>query len=288
MDKPSFEIVIPAYNEEANIGRVISDIRAVLGECRITVVDDASTDRTGEAAAAAGARVLRHPYRIGNGAAVKTGLRSSSADVVVLMDADGQHQPVHIPVLLRQMETFDMAVAARDFRSFSPRALANIVYNSFASYVTLFNIRDLTCGFRAVRRKLALKFIYLLPNGFSYPSTLTLSFLKAGRPITYIPVLSVRRAGGRSKINIVKDGVRFFVLIIRIATVFSPLRVFVPVSLLFFCSGLGYYSFTFVRYHRFTNMSALLLTASIIIFMLGLVSEQIAQLRMDRTEETTF
>jgi glycosyltransferase involved in cell wall biosynthesis len=286
MSAQSFEIVIPAYNEEANIGGVINEIRAVMGaSCSIIVVDDASTDRTGEIAAAAGARVIRHPYRIGNGAAVKTGLRGSGAEMVILMDADGQHQPCHIPSLLKQMETFDMAVAARDFRSLSPRTIANLTYNAFASYVTLFKIKDLTCGFRIVKRKLALKFLYLLPNGFSSPSTLTLAFLKAGRPITYVPVPSVRRAGGRSKINIIRDGARFFVLIIRIATFFSPLRVFVPVSLLFFLSGLGYYLFTFVRDHRFTNMSALLLTASIIIFMLGLVSEQIAQLRMDRTEE---
>ncbi|MDD2702678.1 MAG: glycosyltransferase family 2 protein [Candidatus Omnitrophica bacterium] len=285
MDTHSFEIVIPAHNEEANIGGVINEIRAVMGAgCPVIVIDDASADRTGEIAAASGARVIRHPYRMGNGASVKTGLRNAAADMVVIMDADGQHQPCNIPLLLKQMENFDMAIAARDFRSLSPRTFANIVYNSFAGYVTRFKIKDLTCGFRIVKRKLALKFLYLLPNGFSSPSTLTLAFLKAGRSITYVPVSSVRRAGGKSKINIIGDGARFFVLIIRIATFFSPLRVFVPVSLLFFLSGLGYYLHTFIHGHRFTNMSALLLTASIIIFMLGLVSEQIAQLRMDRTE----
>ncbi|MFA5362876.1 MAG: glycosyltransferase family 2 protein, partial [Candidatus Omnitrophota bacterium] len=195
MGTHSFEIVIPAHNEEANIGAVINEIRAVMGAgCPVIVIDDASVDRTGEIAAASGARVIRHPYRMGNGASVKTGLRNAVADLVVIMDADGQHQPCHIPLLLKQMETFDMAIAARDFRSFSPRTFANIVYNSFAGYVTRFKIKDLTCGFRIVKRKLALKFLYLLPNGFSSPSTLTLAFLKAGRSITYVPVPSVRRA----------------------------------------------------------------------------------------------
>ena len=286
MDTSSFEIILPAYNEEANIAGVIGDIRAAIGvSCRITVIDDASTDETAQIAAASGARVIRHPYRIGNGAGVKTGLRNASADIVVFMDADGQHSPRHIPLLLKEMEIFDMVIAARDFRSLSPRNIANRIYNGFASYVTLFKIRDLTCGFRAVKRKYALKFLYLLPNGFSYPSTLTLAFLKAGRAIVYVPVSSVARKAGKSKINILNDGMRFFVLIIRIATFFSPLRVFVPVSMVFFFSGLAYYLYTYFQFHRFTNMSALLLTASIIIFMLGLVSEQIAQLRMDRTEE---
>ena len=282
-----FEIIIPAYNEEETIAQVIRGIKQTLGETsKITVIDDASQDKTAEAAKSAGAELIQHPYRIGNGACIKTGLRNAKADIVVLMDADNQHLPEDIPKILARTDKFDMVIGSRSFSKFSPRDLANLFYNQFASYVTLFKIRDLTCGFRAIKRREALKFLYLLPNSFSYPSTLTLAFLKTGRTIKYVPVSSPKRKEGRSKINLFKDGIRFFLIILRIATFFSPLRVFLPISLLFFISGLGYYLYTFVNFHRFTNMSALLFTASIIIFMLGLISEQIAQLRMDKTEET--
>lgn len=286
METNNLEIIIPAYNEEENIANVIKAVRETLGNgCRITVVDDASEDKTAEIAKANGAVVIRHPYRMGNGASIKTGLRKALADTVVLMDGDGQHPPQDIPNLLKDMDSFDMVIGARDFSRLTLRSLANRFYNGFASYVTLFKIQDLTCGFRAVKRREAQKFIYLLPNSFSYPSTLTLAFLKTGRSIKYVSISSPLRTLGKSKINLLKDGVRFFLIIIRIATFFSPLRVFLPISLLFFLSGFIYYLYTFLTFHRFTNMSALLFTASIIIFMLGLVSEQIAQLRMDRTEE---
>lgn len=285
MGTNSLEIIIPAYNEEGVIAVLIRDIRKALGDnCRITVVDDASQDKTAEIARANGAGLIQHPYRMGNGASIKTGLRNAKEDVVVLMDADYQHLPQDIPLLLNQTDTFDMVIGARDFSKLTPRNLANRIYNAFASYVTLFKIRDLTCGFRAIKRKEAQKFIYLLPNSFSYPSTLTLAFLKTGRAIKYVPISSPARKHGKSKINLLKDGVKFFLIITRIATFFSPLRVFLPVSLFFFAGGFVYYLHTFFAFHRFTNMSALLFTASLLIFMLGLISEQISQLRMDRTE----
>lgn len=285
MGTNSLEIIIPAYNEEGAIAGLIRDIRKALGDnCRITVVDDASQDKTAEICRASGARLIQHPYRMGNGASIKTGLRNAGEDIVVLMDADYQHLPQDIPLLLSQIEKYDMVIGARDFSKFTPRGFANRIYNAFASYVTLFKIRDLTCGFRAIKRKEAQKFIYLLPNSFSYPSTLTLAFLKTGRAIKYVPISSPARKHGKSKINLLKDGVKFFLIITRIATFFSPLRVFLPVSLLFFSVGFLYYLYTFFAFHRFTNMSALLFTASLLIFMLGLISEQISQLRMDRTE----
>lgn len=280
-----FEIIIPASNEEKTIAGVIQGLKQTLGEgCKITVIDDGSEDKTAQAARNAGAGLLQHPYRIGNGACVKTGLRNAKADIVILMDADNQHLPEDIPKILAQTDRFDMVIGSRSLSKISPRDLANRFYNRFASYVSLFKIQDLTSGLRAVKRREALKFLYLLPNSFSYPSTLTLAFLKTGRSIKYIPVSSPKRKEGKSKINLFKDGIRFFLIILRIATFFSPLRVFLPISLLFFAGGLGYYLYTFVNFHRFTNMSALLFTASIIIFMLGLISEQIAQLRMDKTE----
>ena len=285
MEINNLEVIIPAYNEEENIANVIKGIRETLGNgCRITIVDDASEDRTLEIARANGAQVIRHPYRMGNGAAIKTGLRQAQAELLVLMDADNQHLPQDIPLLLTHIDKFDMVIGARDFSKFSLRNLANRFYNGFASYVTLFKIQDLTCGFRAVRRKEAVKFIYLLPNTFSSPSTLTLAFLKTGRAIIYTPVSSLPRPHGKSKINLLNDGVRFFLIITRIATFFSPLRVFLPISILFFLTGFLYYLYTFFAFHRFTNMSALLFTTSLIIFILGLISEQISQLRMDRTE----
>lgn len=280
------EIVIPAYNEAENIASVIKGIRQELGDnCRILVVDDASEDKTSEIALASGAGVVRHPYRIGNGASVKTGLRNAQAAVVVLMDADGQHLPKDIPLLLADIGKFDMVVGARDFSVFSIRNLGNRFYNLFASYITQTRILDLTSGFRAVKRQEMARFIYLFPNGFSYPATSTLSFLKTGRTVKYVSISNTSRKQGKSKINLVKDGVRFCFIITKIATFFSPLRFFLPVSLIFFAIGLIYYLYTFLSFHSFTNMSALLFTTSVIIFMLGLVSEQISQLRMDRTED---
>lgn len=285
MHTDTLEIIIPAHNEEATIADCLQEIRETLGNnCRMIVVDDASSDRTAEIAKAHGAEVIRHPYRMGNGAAIKTGLRNASAEIVVLLDADLQHSPRDIPRLLEHITTFAMVIAARDFSKLTPRNLANRVYNAFASYVSLFKIQDLTCGFRIVKRREALKFLYLLPNSFSYPSTLTLAFLKTGRPITYISIPSISRKTGKSKISLLKDGVRFFMIILRIAIFFSPLRVFLPISSFFFLTGLAYYFYTFIAFHRFTNMSALLFTTALLIFMLGLISEQIAQLRMDRTE----
>jgi glycosyltransferase involved in cell wall biosynthesis len=283
---PTLDIIIPAYNEEENIGLLIKGIQQALtnNNFRIFVVDDASEDKTAKIAWDAGAEVIRLPYHLGNGASIKAGLRNSQADVVVLMDADGQHRPEEIPRLLSEIDKFDMLIGARSFSCLTLRNFANIIYNAFASYVTQFEIKDLTSGFRAIKRESAQKFIYLLPNGFSYPTTLTLAFLKAGRTIKYIPISCHGRVSGKSKIRLLRDGARFFLIITKVATLFSPLRVFLPVSLFFFISGLTYYLYTYLTQHRFTNMAVFLLTTAVLIFMLGLVSEQISQLRMDRTE----
>ena len=287
MPSDNFEIIIPAYNEENTIAKLIQGIRETVGTtCRICVVSDGSCDKTAEIAHSQGAAVIKHPYRMGNGASIKTGLRNAKAELVVLMDADLQHVPQDIPRLLEHADIFDMVIAARDFSKLTWRNLANRFYNSFASYVSLFKIQDLTCGFRVIKRKQALKFLYLLPNSFSYPSTLTLAFLKTGRTLRYVSIGSAARKAGKSKIHLVQDGAKFFMIILRIAVFFSPLRVFLPISIFFFLIGLAYYFYTFIAFHRFTNMSALLFTTALIIFMLGLISEQIAQLRMDRTEET--
>jgi len=278
-------VLLPAFNEEDGIEAVVGRAKELHPDFEVLVVDDGSTDATAERAEGAGARVLSHPYNIGNGAAVKTGLREASGPWVIMMDADGQHDPADIARLWEHREKYDMVVGARAKGSRTPfhRDAANGIYNALASYVTRFKVEDLTSGFRLLRKEAARKYLYLLPNTFSYPSTLTLAYLKSGRSIRYVPIKTGRRKGS-SKIRLFQDGTRFLLIIMKIATIFSPLRVFIPVSLFFFLAGLLYYGYTFVTVHRFTNMSALLLTTSVVIFMIGLVSEQISQMRLDRAD----
>ena len=279
-------IVLPCYNEEKSIRKTIEDIKQRYPDFEIVVVDDGSTDNTLKIAMEAGAHVWPHPYNIGNGAAVKTGMRVASGDWILMMDADGQHDPADIAKLLEHKDHYDMVVGARTTKSQASlhRMIANSLYNRLASYVTKFKVQDLTSGFRLVRKETAQKFIYLLPNTFSYPTTLTLAYLRSGRTIKYTPIDAKKRLG-KSKIKLIQDGTRFLLIIIKIATIFSPLRVFLPVSFLFFGSGFLYYLYTFLTAHRFSNMSLLLFSSSIIIFMMGMISEQISQMRIDRTED---
>ena len=278
-------ILLPAYNEAGVIGETIRAIRALHPDFEILVVDDGSTDNTMREAMEAGANVWPHPYNMGNGAAIKSGLRCARGEWVLMMDADGQHKPEDIARLLEHKDRYDMVVGARTRQSETSahRDLANWVYNRFASYVTRFKVEDLTSGFRLVRLSVARQFIYLLPNTFSYPSTLTLGYLRSGRTVKYIPIQTKARVG-KSKIKLLKDGARFFLIITKIASLFSPFRVFLPISRGFFVTGLCYYAYTFLTQGRFTNMSALLFNSSIIIFMIGLVAEQISQMRYDRVE----
>ncbi|HDR14557.1 MAG TPA: glycosyltransferase family 2 protein, partial [Desulfobacteraceae bacterium] len=250
------------------------------------VVDDGSSDGTAEAARAAGATVFSHPYNIGNGAAVKSGIRIASGGILVFMDGDGQHSPENITSLLECFPEYDMVVGARPGKGHSSwgRAVGNTIYNRLASYVVRFPVKDLTSGFRAVRAEIARNFVYLLPNTYSYPTTLTLAVLRSGRSVKYVPIKSGKRQAGTSNIGMFRDGVRFFLIIAKICTLFSPFRIFLPVSVFFFFLGTVYYGYTFFAYHRFTNMSALLLTTSILVFMMGLISEQICQMRYDRSE----
>src|SRR3972149_4430829 len=289
MSEQKISVVLPAFREEKVIGSVIQAVRSVLGSgCEIIVVDDGSPDGTGKEAEKAGARVVRHPYNMGNGAAVKSGIRAATGDVIVLMDSDGQHKPEDIPRFLEQVGVFDMVIGARTKASETSvhRDVANAIYNRFATYLTKKEILDLTSGFRAIKADIAKRFVYLLPNTFSYPTTLTLSLIRSGHSVTFIPIVA-RKREGKSKIKLLKDGVRFFLIMLKIDTLYSPFRVFLPVSMSFFGVGIGYYAYTFITEHRFTNMSALLISNGIIIFMMALIAEQIAQLRLDRTEETT-
>jgi glycosyltransferase involved in cell wall biosynthesis len=283
-------IIIPAFNEAETIGNVVANIMELYPDFEIIVINDGSTDETAEVAKNAGALVYSHPYNIGNGAAIKSGIRFASGKILVFMDGDGQHDPRDIEKMLEYFPDFDMVVGARPkgYQASWGRALANKVYNWLASYVAKFTIRDLTSGFRAVKSDIARNLLYLLPNTYSYPATLTLGVLRSGRSMRYISINAQSRQKGKSKIKIFRDGIRFFLIITKICALYSPLRIFLPVSFVMFCLGLGYYIYTFFASHRFTNMSALLFTTSILIFMMGLISEQICQMRLERSEGDKF
>jgi len=253
----------------------------LLPGAEIIVVDDGSADDTNGVCASAGIRHIRHPYPKGNGAAIKSGARAARGEVIIFMDADGQHQPEDIPALLQKFEEgYDMVVGARQTGSQAGmhRAVANDVFSRFASWMVMQPIADLTSGFRVVRAARFRQFLYLLPNGFSYPTTITMSFFRAGYSVAYVPIHSPRRSSGRSHIHPLRDGVRFLLIIIKIGTLFSPQRLFLPISAGFFLTGLGYYLFTYLTQGRFTNMSALLFISAVFTFLIGIVSEQISAL----------
>lgn len=273
-------IVLPAKNESAAIGQTLAQIQQLQLAHEIIVVNDGSTDQTKQVAETAGAKVVTHPYSKGNGAAIKTGARTATGDIIVFMDADGQHDPQDITRLIEKIEQgYDLVVGARQKGSQASvgRGIANTLYNNLATYMTEQKVEDLTSGFRAVRADKFREFLYLLPNGFSYPTTSTMAFFRAGYSVTYVPIHAAKRIG-KSHIQPLKDGVRFFLIIFKIATLFSPLKMFLPIAILLFMIGTGWYGYTLWDAGRFTNMSALLYTGSIMIFLMGLISEQVTAL----------
>ena len=283
----SLSIILPAKNEAGNLAPVLDRLETLWPAAEILVVDDGSTDATARIAREQGARVIGHPYSMGNGAAIKTGARHAAGDVLVFMDADGQHDPADIARLLDKLdEGYEMVVGARqaDTHASLGRRLVNYGYNRLASVMTGYHIADLTSGFRAVRARHFRKFLYLLPNGFSYPTTSTMAFFRAGFPVAYVPIRAGRR-GGKSHISMVRDGSRFVLIILKIGALFSPMRFFLPLSLVFLLTGVGYYSYTYFTMGRFTNMSAVLLIYSLSLFLIGLVSEQISALHYKGVED---
>lgn len=278
-------VILPAKNEAEGLRQTLPALRACFPAAEVIVVDDGSTDATAAVAAEHGARVMSAPYSMGNGAAIKRGARAATGDILVFMDADGQHDPQLIQSLLDKLDAgFDMAVGARDASGQANvgRGAANAFYNRLASWMTGHHVADLTSGFRAVRADKFREFLHLLPNGFSYPTTCTMAFFRSAYPVAYVPIPVARRVGTGSHIRPLRDGVRFLLIIFKIATLYSPLKLFAPTSFVFALLGFSYYAYTYLTEHRFTNMSALLLSAAVIVFLIGLISEQITNLTYRR------
>jgi len=283
-------IILPAKNEAGSLEHLLPELRQAFPDQEIIVVNDGSTDNTAEICERNRVRVITHVYSMGNGAAIKTGSRHATGDILVFMDADGQHRPADINRLLEKIDAgFDMAVGARqmDTHASLARRIGNTLYNKLASWMTGYPIEDLTSGFRAARARHFKKFLYLLPNKFSYPTTSTMAFFRSGLPVGYIPIRAQNRSSDRkSHIRIVHDGVRFLVIILKIGALFSPMRFFLPISGALLVAGLSYYAYTYLNWGRLTNMSAILLLSSLFTFLIGIVSEQISALHYKDIQES--
>ena len=278
----SVSIVVPAFNEGEGIGAVVTALHAAAPWHEILVVDDGSLDGTGDAAARAGARVIRHPYNKGNGAAVKTAVRAAGAEFILIVDGDGQHRPEDAVRLASRLGEFDLVVGARDpeTQATAARRFGNAVLNWLASYLTERPIPDLTSGFRGARREHFAEFLHMLPNGFSTPTTTTLAFIKAGYNVAFEPI-GARPRVGTSKIRLARDGAKFLLILLKVITIFSPLRIFAPVSAMSFALGALYGAWNFVYHARIPNGAVLLLMFSVMVLLVGLVSEQISTLRFE-------
>jgi glycosyltransferase involved in cell wall biosynthesis len=275
-DPATVSVVIPAYNEEHAIADVVREVRGSLGWLEVLVVDDGSSDATAARAEAAGARVIRHPYNKGNGAAVKTGIREACGDVVLLLDADGQHAPEEAAALVQAVGEYDMAVGARSSSDQAAlRAFGNAILKRLASWLTGRPIPDLTSGFRAARRDRLVEILPLLPNGFSYPTTSCLALMKAGHNVTFLPIRA-RRREGRSKLRPFREGVRFLLIIFKVITLYSPLKVFFPLSAASFLTGVVYGAWNVWQYGKIPMGAGLLIQLAVVVFLFGLISEQIA------------
>jgi glycosyltransferase involved in cell wall biosynthesis len=283
---PAVSVVMPVFNGERFLSEAIaSALDQTFDDLEVIVVDDGSSDGTGDRAREAGAIVVRHPYNKGNGAAVKSGIRRATGDAVLIVDGDGQHRPGDATRIVGRLDEYELVVGARSAatQATTARRLGNAMLNRLASYLTERDIPDLTSGFRAARRECLLEFLHLLPNGFSTPTTTTLAFMKAGYSVAFEPIDAEQRVG-KSKIRLARDGAKFFLILLKIVTIFSPLKIFVPVSAVTFLLGSAYAVWTVARQSHVTNSSVLLILLSVVIFLVGLVSEQISALRFERRQ----
>jgi len=281
----SVTVVVPAFNEEQSVGALVTRLRASGPWHEVIVVDDGSTDATAERARAAGATVVRHPYNKGNGAAVKSGIRTATGEFVLIIDGDGQHKAADAQRIIASLGEYDLVIGARSSRTqaTSARLVGNSALNWLASYMTGRRVPDLTSGFRGARTACLREFLHLLPNGFSTPTTTTLAFIKAGYNVTFEPIDAETRVG-KSKIKLARDGVKFLMIVLKIVTLFNPMRVFLPISLASFAIGAAYAAWTIATQSHIANTSVLLIMMAVVVFLVGLVSEQIAALRFERRE----
>lgn len=285
----SISIVIPAFNEGATIAQVVRAAREHCPDAEVVVVDDASTDGTADEAARAGARVIRRPYNLGNGAGVKTGIRAASGDIILILDGDGQHDPADIPRLLAHVGPYDLVIGERSRTSQqnAVRWLGNLVLNRLGTYLVGIEMRDLTSGFRAMRRDVMAEFLHLLPNRFSWPTTSALAFAKAGYHVRFVPITVYKRAAGRSTQELLPNGIKFTLIILRIATLFSPLRIFFPIFLLLETLAVTAYVWSIAEGGAWLHLppsTVMFFLGGIVLFLFGLISEQIASLRFKGPE----
>lgn len=276
-------VIIPAYNEAPVIGKIIRELKKIKQVGEILVIDDGSADGTKEAALKAGAEVIRHPYNKGNGASVKTGIRNAKFDLIILMDGDGQHSPAFIPKFIELLDEYDLVIGCRDAKAEANglRRFGNIILKKTASYLSGYKIKDLTSGFRGAKTSYIREFLPLFPNRYSYPTTSTLAFLKAGYNVGYIPITTEKRVG-KSKLKPFRNGFKFILIILRISTLFSPMKFFLPISLISMISGIAYGLYAVIDHMKLPNTAVLLISVGILIFMMGLISEQIAMLRFEK------
>ena len=273
----SLSIILPAKNESASLKILLPELTSLYADAEIIIVNDGSDDDTLSICNKYAVKVINHPYSKGNGASIKSGARFATGEILVFMDADGQHRPDDIKSLLNGIdENHDMVIGARERRTHAsiPRYVANVFYNKLASYMSGHKIDDLTSGFRAVKADVFKQFLYLLPNGFSYPTTITMALFRSGYSIKYVPISCEQRTGN-SHIKLIKDGFKFLLIIFRVTALYSPLKIFFPASLSLFIIGLSYYGYTYFYHGRFTNMGIFIFLTSVIIFLIGLLSEQI-------------
>ena len=281
--KVSVSIVLPAHNEEKGLELLLPDLKKLYPAYEILVIDDGSTDSTKQICKRNNVNIFSKPYSMGNGAAIKTGARQANGELIVFMDADGQHKAKDVRQLVDKLlnEDYDMVVGAREISTHSSmlKRAGNWAFNRFASIMTGHKILDLTSGFRVVKADIFRKFLYLLPNGFSYPTTSTMAFFRSAYAVGYIEIhAGIRQKGTHSNIKVIRDGIRFFIIILKIGALYSPMRLFLPISFLTFLTGLGHYVYTYIEQSRFTNMSALLMISSLMIFLIGILSEQVSSL----------
>lgn len=281
-DPRQTSIVIPAFNEAPAIGDLVNSLREAAAWYEIIVVDDGSDDDTSVRASNAGASVVRHPYNKGNGASIKTGIRSAAGEFVLVMDGDGQHRSSEALKVSAQLGEYDLVIGTRapDAQATPGRRIGNALLNRLATYLTGQKVLDLTSGLRGARREYLREFLHLMPNGFSTPTTTTLAFIKAGYNVRFEPV-EVQQRTGESKVRVATDGIRFFLILLKVVTIFSPLRLFVPLSLVAFVLGAGYAVWTAITQSHITNSSVLLIVLAVLILLVGLVSEQISSLRVE-------